>query len=41
MGNSVGSFDGINYGKRPVSSLLENILNIRLDAEIVGSIRDL
>ena len=33
MGNSVGFFDGMNDEKI--------YLNIRLDAEIVGSIRDL
>ena len=36
LGSSVGSLDGMNYGK-PVGSLLENLLNKRPDEERVGS----
>ena len=37
LGYSVGSFNGTTYGKKPVGSLLENILERRTDAEMVGS----
>ena len=37
LGYSVGSFDGITYGRETVVSFLENILNKRPDEEVVGS----
>ena len=37
LGFSVGSFCGINYVKKPVGSLLENIFNKSPGAEVGGS----
>ena len=37
MGSSVGSFDGMNYAKKPVGSLTENILKKRTDVKMARS----
>ena len=36
LGSSVGSYDGITHGGKPVGSLLENLLSKRPDAEVGG-----
>ena len=36
LGYSVGYSDGLTYGKKPVGSLLENLLSKRTDAEVGG-----
>ena len=38
LGSSVGSSDGINYEKKSVGLLLENLLNYSLDEEVGGSV---
>ena len=37
LGSSVGSFDGMTYGEKPVGSPLETLLKKRADADMVGS----